>query len=70
VSDLVDDAIRTYRELAVRWDLAGPRREIEATLDGLPVEQRAYVPTQLSRSLHMFLNSYGPDSAQWGGSPP
>lgn len=46
------------RELAARRDLPGLRRELDALLADLPVEQQPYVPTNLRRALDMFLDSY------------
>jgi hypothetical protein len=59
VTEHADDAIRTYQELVIRWDLIGLRRELDTTLAGLQPEERAFVPSQLARALGMFIESYG-----------
>lgn len=51
--------------LALRRDLRELHREVVAAREVNELAGGAYVPTQLARSLHMFL-----DSSDLGGAPP
>lgn len=54
-----------FMALALRWDLRQLHSEVVAALSTIELAGQPYVPTQLARSLHMFLDSYDP-----GGAPP
>ncbi|MGH8961318.1 MAG: hypothetical protein ACRDWT_08935 [Jatrophihabitantaceae bacterium] len=47
-------------EMAQRWRLGDLRGEVANVVAELDESDRPYVPSQLLRSLDMFLDSYGP----------
>lgn len=64
---MTEETAAAFGALAQRWDLRRLRDDLVDTLNTVEPAARPYVPDQLARCLHMFLDSYdlhGPPAAR------